>query len=153
MPARDPTTGRFLAGSGKGSGGGSAVGWTVRTRDDVKKILRKVKKTEAAILFGIGGYVRKVARHSIKRSRTPGPAGGPVRTRFGLAKTAILFAVERDDERVTIGPSYEIIGQAMMGHEHGIRFRGEETTKRPTMGPALEESLPEYRRMWRNSIV
>jgi hypothetical protein len=98
--------------------------------------------------------IRKSARESIVRSNTPGPPGGPVRTKRGrgggLAKRSILFKADKDG--AVIGFAASKIDQAMEVHEHGGSRGGVEFPGRPTMQPALERNLARFHREWKGAI-
>ena len=98
--------------------------------------------------------IRRDARQSIVRSDTPGPPGGPIRSKRGrgggLAKRAILFNADKDG--AVIGPVASKMDQAMEAHEHkkvrgGVRF-----PKRPTMHLAQKRNLARFHREWRGAI-
>lgn len=167
MPPLRDTSGRFvssgLRGGRAGGGGGRAgggrtwvLGWKVRTRSDVNKIIRKLEKSTAAILYRSAALVRTIAKRSIRttKSREGSQAGRPPRTRGRkVLPRAILFAVNREEESAIIGPSVELAGKVGGAHEHGGMFRGERYDARPFMGPALDKVLPEFREAWRHSIA
>lgn len=91
-------------------------------------------------------YVMTVARNRIKRGDKPGPPGGPVRTKRGAFKKAIVFALETAEgdstQRAVIGPSALFVGPVGKAHEFGGEFRGDQFPARPNMGPALQTALP-----------
>lgn len=98
--------------------------------------------------------IRKAARASIIRSDTPGPPGGPVRSKRGrgggLAKRAILY--KADKQGAVIGFAASKIDQAMEVHERGGIRGGVRFPQRPTMHPALERNLARFHREWRGAI-
>lgn len=98
--------------------------------------------------------IRKDARQSIKRSDTPGPLGGPVRSKRGrgggLAKRAILY--KADQYGAVIGFAASKIDQAMEVHEHGGVRGGVRFPARPTMFPALERNLVRFHREWQGAL-
>jgi hypothetical protein len=128
---------------------------------DARSVSRGIKRLEKAIrkaafenFFHAAASIRKDARQSIKRSDTPGPPGGPIRSKRGrgggLAKRAILFKVDKTG--AVIGFSAAVIDQAMEVHEHGKERGGVRFPKRPTMQPALERNLARFHREWRGAI-
>ena len=128
------------------------VGMKVRTRDEIRKVIARAKKANIENLGHAGGTIRKVAQHSIKKSPEPSASGTPPHTRRGLLRKSILYAVEKAQNRVVIGPSVRIVGPAGMPHEFGGRFRKERYPKRPFMGPALEQVRERLPKHWEASI-
>jgi hypothetical protein len=128
------------------------VGSRVKTKDDFAKVVKAARKANIETLGHAGGYIRKVARHSIKQSPKPSAPGTPPHTRRGQIKRAILYAVEKDRQSVVIGPSAEIVGESASAHEFGGRYKRERFPKRPFMGPALKETQPQLPSMWSGSV-
>ena len=128
------------------------VGMHCRIESDFAKVERKAKEGTFRSLGHAGGYIRKVARHSIKRSQRPSAPGRPPHTRRGLLRNAILYAVERDRQSVVIGPDESFVGKSASAHEFGGRYRRERYPKRPFMGPALEEARDKLPPMWAGSV-
>ena len=124
----------------------------VRTRSDVRKVLRVARRANIRSLGHAGGAIRKVAQHSIRKNPRPSALGKPPHTRRGLLRKSILYAVEKQKDRVVIGPSVRIVGPAGMPHEHGGRFRKERYPKRRFMGPALEKVRERLPRHWEASV-
>jgi len=119
---------------------------------DGAKVLRAVRGARLRWLYRAAGYIRKVARHSIKSGSEPGPAGQPPHTQTKRLRNAIVFAVDRAAEEATIGPAFSIIRDVGGAHEHGGHFRNETYPARSFMGPALEKTEPHLTPMWENSI-
>lgn len=119
-----------------------------------KRVDKAVDKGAYDSFLHAAASIRKAARQSIKRSNTPGPAGGPVRSKRGrgggLAKRSILF--KADKEGAVIGFAASKIDQAMEAHEHGGERDGVRFPQRPTMLPALEQNLARFHREWRGAI-
>ena len=119
-----------------------------------KRVDKAVDKGAFSSFSHAAASVRKSAQESIVPSNTPGPAGGPVRTKRGrgggLAKRAILF--KADKRGAVVGFSASRIDQAIEVHEHGKRRGGVLFSKRPTMQPALERSLARFHREWKGAI-
>jgi hypothetical protein len=128
------------------------VGMTIHTRDDVPKVLCQLRRVNIESLGHAGGAVRLAARRSIRRSPKSSLPGTPPHTRRGQLRRAILYAVERHQQRVVIGPAYDIVGRSPMAHEFGGRFRHERYDRRPFMGPALEKIKDRLPRMWGTSV-
>lgn len=105
-------------------------------------------------LASAAGYIRTVARRSIKRIKRPAPSESPIHSPTGLAKRrdVIQFSVDEINLNAVIGPRYSRFGDTMRYHEFGKpRFR-RRYPKRPVMGPALTTSLPKIPPHWRASI-
>jgi len=128
------------------------VGLKIRTRSDVPKVLRKQRRATIESLGHAGGTLRLIVRRSIRRSPKPATPGRPPHTRRGLLRRAILYAVERRDQRVVVGPAYAIVGPSAQAHEFGGRFRHERYDRRPFMGPAMEKIKDRLPRMWAGSV-
>lgn len=119
------------------------------------RAIRKLRSQNLDSLAHAGAAIRLTARRSIKKGgkkRGPGPPGQPPRTRRGRLKKSILYAVERDRQRVTIGPDYMQMGTSAAAHEHGGKYKKERFPKRPFMGPALEKIAPRLPRHWARSV-
>ena len=128
------------------------IGMRVRTRSDIPKVIRKARKANIENLAHAGAAIRLTARRSIRKGKKASPAGSPPHTRRGLIRRAILYAVEKERERVVVGPSYTKVGPAAQPHEHGGRFRRRRYKPRPFMGPALVKTKPRLPRKWAGSI-
>ena len=88
------------------------IGVRVRTRSDIPKVIRKARKANIKNLAHGGAAIRLTARRSIRKGKKASPAGSPPHTRRGLIRRAILYAVEKEKERVVVGPSYTKVGPA-----------------------------------------
>ena len=128
------------------------VGMKVRTRSDVPKVLRKVRQANIRSLGHAGGTIRKVARHSIRRSPNPSAPGKPPHTRKGQLRRSILYAVQKNKQSVVIGPSVALVGTSATAHEFGGRYRRERYPRRRFMGPALEKTRAKLPRHWAGSV-
>lgn len=128
------------------------IGLKVRTIFTPSRIMRPAKSASLKNLGKAGGYLRLVARHSIKRSKKPSLPGTPPHTRRGQLRRAIMYAVERERMDVVIGPEYGSVGTSGMAHEFGGRYRSERFDKRPFMGPALTKTKDKLPQLWANSI-
>jgi len=123
-----------------------------RVRFHLPRIRKAVKRANVRGLGHAGAGIRLRARRSIKRKGTPSQPGRPPHTRKGQLRQSILYAVERREGRVVIGPSYERVGTSAMAHEFGGRYRRERFKKRPFMGPALLKHMPRIPRHWAASV-
>jgi len=128
------------------------IGMRVRTRSDVQKVLRKVRQANIRSLGHAGGTIRKVARHSIRRSPNPSAPGKPPHTRKGQLRRSILYAVDKSKQSVVIGPSVALVGTSATAHEFGGRYRKERYPRRPFMGPALEQTRAKLPKHWAGSV-
>ena len=128
------------------------VGMTVKTRSDVKKVLRRARRANIENLGHAGATIRLIARRSIRKRKGPAPAGQPPHTRRGQLRGAILYAVEKEKERVVIGPGHSKVGKSGSAHEHGGRYKRTRYRRRPFMGPALVKVKPRLPRMWAGSV-
>lgn len=124
----------------------------VKTRSDVQKVLAQTRQAQITNLGHVGAAIRLAARRSIRRNKRQSAAGTPPHTRRGQLKRAIVYAVEPSAERVTVGPTHQVVGRAGSAHEHGGRYKRERYQKRPFMGPALEKTIPRLPRMWAGSV-
>lgn len=119
---------------------------------DARKLRARARKGNIESLGHAGGAIRLAARRSIRKSPKASVAGTPPHTRKGRLRGAILYAVERERDRVVIGPRYTVAGPSGMAHEFGGRFRGERYDRRPFMGPALDKVKDRLPRMWAGSV-
>ncbi len=104
--------------------------------------LDKAKKQAAFKgIYQAAGFIRTTARRSIKRRKTPSPAGQPPHTQTGRIKNALAFEV-RNEHTAIIGARASIVGPILGVMEAGGRFRGTLYDSRPTMKPALQKALP-----------
>ena len=128
------------------------IGLKVRTEDRSKAVLARAKAASIKSLGHAGAAIRLTARRSIRRGEKPSPPGAPPHTRRGQLKRAIRYAVEREKERVVVGPEHAVVGPSGMAHEFGGRFRGDRYDRRPFMGPALVKIRDRLPRRWAGSV-
>lgn len=128
------------------------IGTKVTVKFERRKVLMKAKIANIQNLGHAGGAIRKLARSSIRKRPTASVAGSPPHSRKGQLKRAILYAVDKRQEVVVIGPDVEIVGKSGRAHELGGRFRRERYPKRPFMGPALEKLKDRLPKFWTNSV-
>jgi len=124
----------------------------MRSKTNFGRVKKRVDKSKRRVLSKAGSYVFTTARQSIKRRKSKSPVGSPPSTRKGEIKRAVLFAVEPDKDRVTIGPAFSRIKRVGMAHEFGTRFRKQKFKKRPFMGPAFTKNKDEFPKLWKNSV-
>ena len=128
------------------------ISMKAKVRFDARKVQAKARRGNIESLGHAGGAVRLAARRSIRKGEKASTPGTPPHTRKGRLRGAILYSVERQQERVVIGPRYTVAGPSGMAHEFGGRFRGARYDKRPFMGPALEKVRDRLPRMWAGSV-
>ena len=124
----------------------------VRVEFDSNAVRNAVRRGGVKSLRQAGAYVRKAARHAVKKSSRASAAGTPPHTRRGLLKNSILFGVEKHRMAVVIGPAYEFVGISMTAHEFGGMYRRRRYPKRALMGPTLQKTAPNISKMWADSV-
>lgn len=119
-----------------------------------KAASRKIKKAPMRVVRGADGKpVKDDSGKSVKEARPSSPGSPPHYTRKGPnLKRAILFKVQRQQERVLIGPAFSMVGASASAHEHGGRFGDETFPQRSFMGPTLQEEMPRIPAMWRGVV-
>lgn len=129
----------------------------VKTRSDVKKVLRAEERARKRNLYQTAGLLRTTAARSIRiQGKTVGTKHGkpgkPPKTRLKALKHAIAFHVNQSKTSAVIGP----LGSKVAGiggvHEFGKFYKGHKYKQRPFMGPANEKVAPIYGKKWRGSI-
>jgi hypothetical protein len=127
------------------------IGVSVKVEDKFADVKKAADRATFENLGHAAAVIRKDAIATVTRSRRASAPGEPVHTRRGLARRAILYAMDGPYTAV-VGPVASVIGQAMAVHEFGGR-RGKGTyPKRPTMGPALDRNLDRFASQWRGTI-
>ena len=124
----------------------------VRVEFDSDAVKNAVRKGGVKSLRQAGAYVRKAARHAVKKSSKASAAGTPPHTRRGLLKHSLLFGVEPRRMAVVIGPAYQFVGISMTAHEFGGMYRRRKYPKRALMGPTLQKTAPNISKMWADSV-
>lgn len=128
------------------------IGMKVRTEDRTKRVKKKAKAASIKSLGHAGAAIRLTARRSIRKRQKPSSPGTPPHTRKGQLRRAVMYAVEKEQERVVIGPEHAVVGPSAMAHEFGGRFRSERFDRRPFMGPALMKIKDRLPRKWAGSV-
>ncbi|MGE4157613.1 MAG: hypothetical protein AB7F75_00785 [Planctomycetota bacterium] len=128
------------------------IGLKVRTVDRTDRVKKKAKDASFKSLGHAGAAIRLTARRSIRKGAKESSPGTPPHTRKGQLKRAIVYAVEKREERAVIGPEHAVVGLSAMAHEFGGRFRGDRYDKRPFMGPALMKVKDRLPRKWAGSV-
>lgn len=124
----------------------------VKIVSNIEAVLKRAREASVLNLGLFGGLVRKFAIQSIKIDPKPSAPGSPPHSRKGLLKKAIVYAVDREQQNVVIGPTVNVIGDAGSPHEFGGEFRGKPYPARPFMGPAKARAIPALDNMWKNSV-
>jgi hypothetical protein len=124
----------------------------VTTKDETKRVLAKARQGNFKSLGHAGAAIRLTARRSIRKRKAKSPEGQPPHTRKGQIRGAILFAVEKEKDRVVIGPEHSKVGKSGSAHEHGGRYKRQRYPKRPFMGPALEKAKDRLPKLWAGSV-
>ena len=128
------------------------IGIRIRTEVNFQKVQRKAKDANFKSLGHAGAAIRLTARRSIRKGKTQSAPGKPPHTRKGQLKRAIVYAVEKSQERVLIGPEFAVVGPSAMAHEFGGIYRGDKYDRRPFMGPALTKMKDRLPRKWAGSV-
>jgi len=121
----------------------------------LQQLKKKVRSGMVRSLGHAGGYLRRVARNSIRKKRKRSdyaPEGKPPRTLRGRLKAAIFYKVMPDKQSVIIGPAFSVIDRVGRVHEKGGRYKKERFPRRPFMGPALEKTRPRLPKFWADSV-
>lgn len=91
----------------------------VKTKFEPGRVVVKARKASITKLGQAGAYIRGIARKSIKVSPKYAPPGKQPHSRKGRLKDAIVYSVEKDQQRVVIGPTATAVGQIGRTHEFG----------------------------------
>lgn len=91
----------------------------VSTKFDAAKVAGAARRGGIKSLGYAAAYIRKVARHSIRRSKKPSAPGTPPHTRKGQLRRSILYAVEKNKLSAVIGPAVQLISRIGAVHEFG----------------------------------
>jgi hypothetical protein len=128
------------------------IGLNVTSKDETRRVLTKARKGSIKSLGHAGAAIRLTARRSIRRRQKAAPEGQPPHTRKGQLRGAIMYAVEKQNDLVVIGPEHAKVARSASAHEHGGRYKRQRYPKRPFMGPALETTGERLPRMWAGSV-
>ena len=152
MPAQRDANGRFIKGSGSG-GTSSGIAVEVKTETRPSKVEKAAQKAAFTNFGHAAASIRKAAAKSIKsrkNKKTASPEGTAPFTHGGFIRRALRFDVNQTG--AVIGFQRSVIGLVAATHEHGLTEEGRDYPERPTIGPALEESLDRIHNDWRSSI-
>ena len=132
---------------------GAHVKFTPKQREVQHAVDKAAFKNISHAAFGL----RKLAWSRIGRAPqdTPSAPGTPPHTHRGSFYKRALFAdVNKQQQNAVIGFRKSVVGMAASKHEHGLRSEDNKFTfpQRPTIGPALEDSLSRIGDQWKGSI-
>ncbi len=101
--------------------------------------------------------IRKLSAARVGRAphgKPSAPGTAPHTHRGAFYRRALWTDVNRKKQDAVIGFRKSVIGMAASMHEHGLPDKSRKFTfpKRPTVGPALEDSLPRIGDQWKGSI-
>lgn len=141
------------------------VGFKVRGfKLNVPAIRSRYDIAAERVMKRFGGFVRRTARQSIRKSKKPSRPGQPPKSRTGFLKRGILFDYDRRRRSVVVGPTRlsgakgsnvpRVLEEGGIGsvRRKGARPFRIRVKKRPYMGPALAKELPGLPAMWKNSV-
>jgi len=128
------------------------ISMTVRTRDEIPKVIRKAKRANIDSIGRAAAFTRGVMKRKLSKRKKPRPPGQPAASPTGRAKKSVLFAYDRRSDSAIIGPSHNIVGRSMHAHEFGTKHKGDRFPARPFAGPTIEDVSPKLSQFWRGSI-
>lgn len=133
-----------------------------------KQVIRRVSDKAERVGKRFGGYVRRTAKQSIRRTASGKPAapGKPPRSQTGTLKRFILFAYDKEERAVLVGPT--VLPDRNKEAPESLEKGGESRTtvyingakvkrkikvkRRPFMEPALEKRLPDLLGLWQGDL-
>lgn len=101
-------------------------------------VIAAIGKAAAAGMARSAGYVRKVARNSMKKKRKASAPGQPPAVHEGSLKRLLFFAQDTSATSVVIGP-VAFKGSKVPGV---LEFGAGKLEKRPYMKPAMDKAVP-----------
>lgn len=119
---------------------------------DKDGLVARVAKATTSVLRRMGAYIRRSAQHKVHSSDKASIPGSPPNSKTGALKRGILFGLEKRRESVLVGPAFRFVGESMLAHEFGGKYRKERYPKRPLMGPTLKESAPRLAKLWQDAV-
>lgn len=130
------------------------IDFKVKTRSEIPKVIRKARREREISLGRAAAYIRRVYKTTVRGTKggKPRPKGQPIRSRTGLVRKAVIYAVDKRNERALIGPSFNVVGNSVARHEHGLRYKGRKHDKRPTTPTVLDKSAPKLAEHWRTIL-
>ncbi|OQB78385.1 MAG: hypothetical protein BWX88_05189 [Planctomycetes bacterium ADurb.Bin126] len=129
---------------------------------DRKAVVGAVDRATRKVLSKFGAFVRKTARHSIRKRKSVSKPGNPPSSHVGLLKRLIFFGFDTTRKSVVIGPT-PLRGTPVAPPllEYGGRTRRKDrkgkgvTAKykaRPYMGPAFQKEKSKLPALWAGSV-
>ena len=133
------------------------IGVQTKFTPNQMKVQQAVNKAAFKNISHAAFSIRKLAYSRIGSAPKgiPGPVGKAPHTHRGMFyRRALRVEVDKQKQDAVIGFQKSKIGMAAAKHEHGLRDDGGKFTfpKRPTVGPALEDSLSRIGGQWKGSI-
>lgn len=127
-------------------------------------VIKAVDKGTRAVLGHFGGFVRKVARRSMRKGKGASPPGKPPKVHTGLIKNFLFYGFDPAKRSVVVGPALVRMGSRRdtltvpeLQEEGGSRrTTGGETLRypaRPFMEPAFDKGIAAMDNFWRDSIT
>jgi hypothetical protein len=132
---------------------------------DREAVIRCVDKTILKNLSWIGGYIRRVAKNSIKKAKSYHAAsavGKPPLSHTGLLKNFIFSSFDKSKDSVVVGPV--LLKTKGKNAPHNLEYGGQTTMQRraktkqitirprPYMRPAMDASQGKIAQIWKNSV-
>lgn len=117
----------------------------VKTRTDVERVMRIIRRRERNPLAAQAYDVMQAARALIQRRGRDGDAsspGEPPKTKRGLLPRAIRYGFLGGV--AIIGPRFSVAGKSGKPHEHGGQYRGTSYPRRPFMSTANKATAPGF---------
>ena len=136
---------------------------------DARPVRKAVDRATRAVLSKAGAFVRRSARQLIRRRKRPARPGEPPSSHKGHLRRLIFFGYEPQQRTVVIGPAL-LGGRSPYGPQtvpEVLEEGGTVTTRdpgrdgervrrnyrgNPFMGPAMEQELPNFPDLWRDSV-
>lgn len=127
---------------------------------DSPKIESLMDRATRRALMRAGGFIRGVAKRSIRKRRGPSKPGNPPHSHIGTLKRFILYAYDPGSQTVVVGPKALGSAQAPQALEHGGSVRRKihghvrvfRIRRRPFMGPSLEVAAPKVEEFFRDAM-
>ena len=128
---------------------------------DAPRVKRAVDAATRRALSRAGAFIRQRAKTSIRKRKGISRPSRPPHSHAGHLRRLIFFGYDPSAESVVIGPLPFRKGEApnllefggkIVRTDHCGRRRRMVYRKRPFMGPALQEELPQLPSRWRNSV-
>lgn len=133
------------------------IGVQTKFTPNQQKVKQAVNTAKFKNLQHSAFSIRKLAWSRIGKAPQgkPSPVGTAPHTHKGAYyRRALRVEVDRGRDEALIGFMASVVGKTAAKHEHGLRDDSGDFTfpKRPTVGPALEDSLGRIGGQWKGSI-